>query len=192
MADSDILRYGRKAMNYFFDSAPRNDLNPSTPIYCLGSRYDTPPPPQTETNVEPVIINHAVPNSPSESTAKSSDLTSEPEEITKSQAEPSQEHTGSQGTTSSDKGGKEDEGGWPTPFLDDFESKIWMTYRSNFQPIQRSQDPKATAAMSLAVRLRSLASQEGFTSDTGWGCMIRSGQSLLSNAMILTEKGRGE
>jgi cysteine protease ATG4 len=191
MADSEISRYGRKVMNYFFDSAPRNDLNLSTPIYCLGLRYDTPAPLVTETNIEPVIINHAV-HSPSESTAQSSELTSEPEEITRSQAEPSHDQTGSQGSALTDKVAKEDEGGWPAPFLDDFESKIWMTYRSNFPPIPRSQDPNVTVAMSLAVRLRNLASQEGFTSDSGWGCMIRSGQSLLSNALLLSENGRGE
>jgi cysteine protease ATG4 len=31
----------------------------------------------------------------------------------------------------------------------------------------------------------------GFSSDTGWGCMIRSGQSLLANAILITRLGRG-
>lgn len=188
MADSEIIRYGRKAMNYFFDSAPRNDISPSTPIYCLGVRYDTP---VTETNVEPVIINHALHNaSPQSESIQGSDLHSEPEEITKSQALSSQDKDGSQRSGLSENGGKEDEGGWPSQFLDDFESKIWMTYRSNFEPIPRSQDPKAYASLSIGMRMRMLASKEGFTSDTGWGCMIRSGQSLLSNALLISEMGR--
>ncbi len=47
--------------------------------------------------------------------------------------------------------------------------------------------------MTLGVRLRSqLMDSQGFTSDTGWGCMIRSGQSLLANALCIQEFGRGE
>lgn len=85
-----------------------------------------------------------------------------------------------------------EDGGWPTPFLDDFEARIWLTYRSNFPPIARSQDPKALSAMTFSVRLRSqLVDQNGFTSDTGWGCMIRSGQSLLANAILILRLGRG-
>lgn len=86
-----------------------------------------------------------------------------------------------------------DEGGWPSAFLDDFEARIWMTYRSDFPVIPKSQDPKAAAAMTWQVRLRSqFGSSEGFTSDTGWGCMIRSGQSLLANTLAALYLGRGK
>ena len=77
--------------------------------------------------------------------------------------------------------------GWPPEFLDDCESRIWFTYRSNFPAIRKSSD----AAMTLSVRLRNLSDQSGFTSDTGWGCMIRSGQSLLANALVILRLGRG-
>jgi len=84
-----------------------------------------------------------------------------------------------------------DDAGWPAAFLDDFESRIWMTYRSSFPSIPRSQDPKAAGALTFAVRLRNqLGQAEGFSSDTGWGCMIRSGQSLLANAMLISSLGR--
>lgn len=86
-----------------------------------------------------------------------------------------------------------EEGGWPSAFLDDFEAKIWLTYRSSFPIIPRSQDPRALSAMTFSVRLRSqIVDQGGFTSDTGWGCMIRSGQSLLANAILVLRLGRGK
>jgi cysteine protease ATG4 len=85
-----------------------------------------------------------------------------------------------------------DDGGWPPAFLDDFEARIWLTYRSSFPAIAKSDDPKAASAMSLSVRLRNQLVEQGrFTSDTGWGCMIRSGQSLLANALVILKLGRG-
>ncbi|KAL1915830.1 uncharacterized protein VTP21DRAFT_6218 [Calcarisporiella thermophila] len=53
-------------------------------------------------------------------------------------------------------------------FKADFESRIWMTYRYNFPPIRPA----------------------NFTSDVGWGCMLRSGQSLLANALQFHLLGR--
>jgi cysteine protease ATG4 len=80
---------------------------------------------------------------------------------------------------------------WPEAFMKDFESRIWMTYRSNFTPIPRNNTPEATSSMSLGVRLRSqLMDSQSFTSDTGWGCMIRSGQSLLANTLCILLLGR--
>ncbi|KAJ5885325.1 hypothetical protein N7495_009835 [Penicillium taxi] len=80
---------------------------------------------------------------------------------------------------------------WPATFLADFESRIWMTYRSGFPPIPRNNTVEATSSMSLGVRLRSqLMDSNGFTSDTGWGCMIRSGQSLLANTLCILLFGR--
>ncbi|KAE8131147.1 putative cysteine protease atg4 [Aspergillus pseudotamarii] len=81
--------------------------------------------------------------------------------------------------------------GWPEAFVSDFESKIWMTYRSDFPPIPRPDNDEANHSMTLTVRLRTqLMDPQGFTSDTGWGCMIRSGQSLLANAMLTLCLGR--
>ncbi|KAI8800786.1 hypothetical protein BJ742DRAFT_839923 [Cladochytrium replicatum] len=55
-----------------------------------------------------------------------------------------------------------------TELLDDLESRIWITYRHSFPPIQPST----------------------FTTDVGWGCMLRSGQMLLASAFLVDRLGR--
>jgi cysteine protease ATG4 len=178
MADSEFARYGKKFVNYFWDPLPRNQDTSGTPIYCLGISYDSHPLPSS------LDFSQSPAPSPSDSSASRSYegvSNSEIEEISKSEVE--------KDIALQDQ--SKDEGGWPPAFLEDFESKLWFTYRSNFSPIPKSQDPKALAAMSFSVRIRHLASQDGFGSDTGWGCMIRTGQSLLANALLFLELGRG-
>jgi cysteine protease ATG4 len=86
---------------------------------------------------------------------------------------------------------------WPPAFLDDFESRVWMTYRTDFTPIPRSPGNRGipltspAAALQYAGKLLSGQAGEGFSSDVGWGCMIRSAQSVLANALITLHLGRG-
>ncbi|KAF9975306.1 Cysteine protease atg4 [Actinomortierella ambigua] len=55
-------------------------------------------------------------------------------------------------------------------FQNDFTNGlIWCTYRHSYAPIRPS----------------------NFSTDVGWGCMLRSGQSLLSNALAVQFMGRG-
>lgn len=57
----------------------------------------------------------------------------------------------------------------PPDFYHDLCSRLWMTYRHNFPPIRPS----------------------AYTTDIGWGCMLRSGQSLLANTLLIHCLGRG-
>ncbi|KAH8791484.1 putative cysteine protease atg4 [Hyaloscypha finlandica] len=170
-----VDRY-KRIVQYFWDPEPSVDTASDSPIWCLGKEYKISPKPRTssstslqETKPPRVVAPQPVhPVTPPDSAASSIDSE----------------------LTSGDSGDGED-GGWPSTFLDDFEARIWLTYRSNFPIIPKSQDPKALSSMSLAVRFRSqLVEPAGFTSDTGWGCMIRSGQSLLANALVMLRMGR--
>ena len=48
-------------------------------------------------------------------------------------------------------------------FVNDFQSRVWMTYRLAFPAIHPT----------------------SYSSDAGWGCMLRSGQMLLANAILM-------
>lgn len=181
MTTVDFGRY-KRIVQYFWDPEPTNDADSRSPIWCLGREYqvpektikteaskaDTPPQDETFEKVEaPNLASGATPPD-SASSSLSSVFVDGSLEV------------------------GNDDGGWPPAFLDDFEARIWLTYRSSFPAIAKSEDPKAASAMSLSVRLRSQLVEQGrFTSDTGWGCMIRSGQSLLANALVILKLGRG-
>lgn len=53
-------------------------------------------------------------------------------------------------------------------FLEDFSSRIWVTYRKGFDAISDSK----------------------FTSDVNWGCMVRSSQMLVAQALMFHHLGR--
>jgi cysteine protease ATG4 len=182
MAGVDFGKY-KRIVQYFWDPEPTNDSTSRSPIWCLGQQYKIPEqtPPSVLSNTPPQdgkpIL--AKPQAPAQAATPPDSTISTASSV--DSALPYDE---------SGSGGED--GGWPAAFLDDFEAKIWLTYRSNFPAIAKSQDPKALSSMSLSVRLRSqLVDQGGFTSDTGWGCMIRSGQSLLANSLLMLRMGRG-
>ncbi|KAH9904604.1 hypothetical protein F4778DRAFT_780576 [Xylariomycetidae sp. FL2044] len=167
---------GRRIVQMFWDPEPTNDIVRDQPVWCLGSSYslNNRPSPKRESSPSPETAAEApipaptkLPETPPHSASSSLDSSLAYDEAPLG-------------------------GGWPPAFLDDFESRAWMTYRSEFHPIAKSQDPKALSALSFSMRLKSqLSDQNGFSSDSGWGCMIRSGQSLLANAMAIQRLGRG-
>ena len=180
MSNVDFGRY-KKIVKLFWDPEPRNDVSSQAPIWCLGREYNATLAPHEGDRVSTQHGEEGdcIPIQEEED----SDVA--PEKISNVSLNEDRD------ATTSRLGGQAEGGSWPKEFLDDFESRLWMTYRSNFPAIQRSNDPKASASMSFSVRLRSQLDQGGFTSDTGWGCMIRSGQSLLANTLLMLRLGRG-
>lgn len=182
---AEVGRYGRRIAKYLWDPKPTNDRASNRPVWCLGHSYthDT----KMRATSEPAATE------PAKSDTSSSPSGTDPATpaATAPTTPPDSIESSFSSSLAYDETDKDD--GWPQAFLDDFESRIWMTYRSAFEPISRSSDPKATAALSFTMRLKSLADQQsGFSSDTGWGCMIRSGQSLLANTLSICDLGRGE
>ncbi|GAA5906860.1 hypothetical protein JCM8208_000061 [Rhodotorula glutinis] len=97
--------------------------------------------------------------------------------------------------------------GWPASFYHDFYSRPALTYRSHF-PVIPCDPPSSSAAggigvggmlsnlgMSLGRGARAVpasppSEERGLSTDAGWGCMLRTGQSLLANALVKVHLGR--
>lgn len=191
--DNMVNQIQRAWQRFGYDPEPRN-TDPTQPIYLLGKRF---PPVQPSRPSSPRLSQSTRPTSlvqPAVPTATATD----PIDLTASdsvvQVDASQIPTAQ---ALSD----ETSGNWPQEFRDDFGSKPWITYRCDFPPIPRAVDDKDAGEggvpeqpQSFLTSLRGLTEQSstaGFTSDKGWGCMIRSGQSVLANALFALHLGRG-
>ncbi|KAL2135670.1 hypothetical protein VTI74DRAFT_7351 [Chaetomium olivicolor] len=189
-AGAEVGRVGRRIFQKIWDPEPINVSN--EPVWCLGRSYmlstktsRSPSPltastPPADSTLDTVVKATPSPIPAPAATSQQQVLDTPPDSIASSL----------DSSLAYDDTSRQDSG-WPPAFLDDFESRIWMTYRTGFDVIPRSTDPKATSALSFAMRLKtSFGDQTGFSSDTGWGCMIRSGQSLLANALLVSRLGR--
>ncbi|KAK7992268.1 Cysteine protease atg4 [Apiospora saccharicola] len=191
------LEVGRRIVQMFWDPEPTNDIVKDQPVWCLGTSYRLNNSPNTTSSASNQTQTSTSPN-PTAPLPANSELPSGDAAAGKPPVETPVKlpETPPYSTSSSlDSSLAYDEapldGGWPPAFLDDFESRLWMTYRSEFEPIAKSHDPKALAALSFSMRIKTqLSDATGFASDSGWGCMIRSGQSLLANAMAIQRLGR--
>lgn len=175
MSSVDFGRY-KRIVQAFWDPEPKNDNASVSCIWCLGREYVTRYTPNGSRGPE------------SEAKRKEPALDGQDCHQDAKRVKLAATDRTSAGEPEAQSHDSEADRGWPSEFLDDCESRLWFTYRSSFTAIKKSSD----ASMTLSVRLRSLGDQGGFTSDTGWGCMIRSGQSLLANALVMVRLGRGK
>jgi cysteine protease ATG4 len=187
---AEVSRVSRRIFQKIWDPEPINDRTVNDPVWCLGCSYTL----DTKTYGAPRLT-ASTPPADTTDTTETADTPQPPVPTTRTSPTPdTPPHSAASSFESSlayEEPGQD--GGWPPAFLDDFESRIWMTYRTGFEMIPRSEDPKASSALSFAMRLKTSFGEQtgGFSSDTGWGCMIRSGQSLLANALLITRLGRG-
>jgi cysteine protease ATG4 len=199
MANVDLGRY-RRIVQMFWDPEPTNDTSLDQPVWCLGRSYKLKP---TQERKEAGPVKRAntagdqsrrspstIPQSVTSDTDPSSGILASP-----ANAPDTPPESNSSSSPSSLAYGEpdQDNGRWPQGFIDDFESRLWMTYRSDFEVIPKSTDPKASASLSFSMRIKSqLRDPAGYSSDSGWGCMIRSGQSLLANSILSLRLCRGQ
>ncbi|RMZ79596.1 hypothetical protein DV737_g3299, partial [Chaetothyriales sp. CBS 132003] len=180
----------KRFVRLFYDPQPKYDES-GTSIWFLGQEYAATPPKAVSTTDHEDVVEIESSSVDSSSHCPSDTATSVLEDsLHPAKPRPSSFDDGQpiSGDNVPSVSNDPADGGWPLPFLEDFESRAWMTYRSNFPPIPRSQEP--SAGLTLSVRLRNFGERDGFSSDTGWGCMVRSGQSLLANALIMLHLGR--
>ncbi|KAF3210432.1 Cysteine protease atg4 [Orbilia oligospora] len=173
----------QRVIQYFWDPPVKND-EPKSSIWCLGVEYSFKP---SELEVKSSDEYDTVNASSTDSVPVLLTTPSSTSADAITQHESDSDSSEAAVEVQKDTSTQMDDDGWPHAFLDDFDARFWMTYRSAFPPIPLS---TTSRNMTLATRIRSLADQEGFTSDTGWGCMIRSGQCVLANAISLLKLGR--
>ncbi|CCC71026.1 hypothetical protein NCAS_0G01390 [Naumovozyma castellii] len=83
------------------------------------------------------------------------------------------------------------------PFLKDVVTRLHFTYRTRFKPIMKSPEGPSPLNFSLVIRENpidvienAITNPDCFNTDIGWGCMIRTGQSLLGNTLQIVRLGR--
>ncbi|KAF8588526.1 hypothetical protein K439DRAFT_1406329 [Ramaria rubella] len=170
-----------KAVRYLLDSDAQPDKC-TDPIWLLGVLHPgyepSPPPHPPSPSTPPPTRRDSIDSRRSPSSRRSSGSSS---------------HSYSTLNTSQSASSSKHAPSWPVAFYSDFTSRVWLTYRSHYAPIRDVALASLDVDSSEASQLSSSQSkrwnwpvggEKGWTSDTGWGCMLRTGQSLLANALI--------
>ncbi|KAI0757764.1 peptidase family C54-domain-containing protein [Daedaleopsis nitida] len=188
-----------KAMRYLLDSDATPDKCPE-PIWLLGVQhpgYEPPPLSAPDLLGSPGRRSSADSRRGSSFRSSSSSPASPhaaPQDPSLSQSQPA--------SSPKDKDKDKDPSKhWPPVFYSDFTSRIWLTYRSQFFPIRDTtlaaleaevyDSPTGLPSSPPAKKWNwPIGGEKGWSSDAGWGCMLRTGQSLLANALLHLHLGR--
>lgn len=77
-------------------------------------------------------------------------------------------------------------------------SRVWFTYRAGFEPIEKAETGPGPLTFLRSMifnaspnsTIGGLFNTQSFLTDVGWGCMIRTSQSLLANVLQTVMLGR--
>ncbi|OCH89815.1 hypothetical protein OBBRIDRAFT_793889 [Obba rivulosa] len=190
-----------KAMRYLLDSDAMPDKC-TDPIWLLGVEhpgYEPQPPPSSAANSPTSATSLGRRSSVSDSRRSPSSFRSSTSSSPVTPNTPPADPSLSQSQPAS-ANPKDPSKNWPPVFYADFTSRIWVTYRSQFQPIRDTTlsaletEVGENAALATSPQPKkwnwSLGGEKGWTSDAGWGCMLRTGQSLLANTLLHLHLGR--
>ncbi|TFK32623.1 peptidase family C54-domain-containing protein [Crucibulum laeve] len=201
-----------KAMRYLLDSDSTPDKC-TDPIWILGvvhPGWEPPPPSPPVANTQLAISTPGRKSSGSPPAFRSSTSSLASTASLSRSLSQSQQHSGKHGKD------KDPSAYWPPVFYADFTSRVWLTYRSQFPTPIRDQrlgdlcgDPSSGSVHSgsssggksaegggivgsptTVRRPWNWGGEKSWTSDSGWGCMLRTGQSLLANALMHLHLGR--
>lgn len=207
---SSVTRHGKghldKVMRYLTDSDAQPD-HCTEPIWLLGvlhAGYEPPDPSQSPPPTSPTMPSHRRDSTESSLHTQLHRKSRAPPGAFTLQPNPSLQSVSS--FTIESGGPSKFAASWPPVFYEDFTSLIWLTYRSNYTPIRDTSlesllplspcdlEMMPSAGLPASPRRWNWPGQgeKLWTSDTGWGCMLRTGQSLLANALIHLHLGRSK
>ncbi|KAI8176401.1 Cysteine protease ATG4 [Colletotrichum sp. SAR 10_86] len=149
MAAVDLGRY-RRIVQIFWDPEPTNDYRVDLPVWCLGRSYNL----STKAGKEKGSRGQTPPTTDTASSQTNANNPSPVPPALGPETPPDSVSSSFSSSLAYDDDYSVQDGGWPAAFLDDFESKFWMTYRSDFELIAKSTDPRASSALSLSMRIK--------------------------------------